>query len=325
MDLYVFGAGASAAEGAPATAEFFARAWELLGPAFDDRVRLVWRFLRATFGRPLHHPIDFSYLPAVDEVISLVDWSLHMNQGLGPAYDTPELYEVRRALEHLLCQTLAAALRREQAGGAHARFARALALRQAGRPFALITLNYDTLLDEALREEGLVPDYGLLGGDRPGGPLLAKLHGSLNWARCPACGRVTVLGPGAHRGAPLASPPVGCPQCGCPRLRRLIISPTWLKSYDGSQLQPVWDRALEAVQRAERIVFVGYSMPPADVAVHHLIRRGLLARQASPPQVEVVNHAPQGAPEHAQAVRDRFLHLFGADVRFDFSGFHGQT
>jgi hypothetical protein len=322
MDVYIFGAGASAAEGAPATQEFFGRAWTLLGPQFDLQIQAVWHFLERVFFTDLNGPGAFDQIPAVDEVISLVDWCLQASQGLGHRYDPPALREIRRNVEHLLCATLDAALNQGERGegGPHARFARALALaagRCPVRQVALISLNYDTLLDEALARAGLAPAYGLH-ADGPGaGPLLAKLHGSLNWARCTACGQIAVSSP-------------TCSRCGNGRLHGLIISPTWLKSYEGAHLQRIWDRALACIQQAERIVFVGYSVPPADVAVYQLIRRGMLLRPDDRmPAIEVINHTDPGWTEaeralHEGSVRSRFHRLFGAEVHFDFDGFYGQ-
>jgi len=67
------------------------------------------------------------------------------------------------------------------------------------------------------------------------------------------------------------------------------------------------------------MVIIGYSMPPADVAVHHLLRRGLLTRShPEAPKVEVITRRP------SDAVIDRFRRLFGPGVEFDYSGFHGQ-
>ena len=317
MNVYFFGAGASAAEGAPATRDFLAQAWRLLGPAFDDRVTEVWQFLAYVFGVPVTGPDSFDLVPAVDEVISLVDWSLHANRGLGQRYDPPRLYQVRRHLEHLLCTTLDTALEQHdrRTRGPHARFARQLAAQ--GRPgdYALVSLNYDTLLDDALMDAGLAPDYAL--GDQRQGVILAKLHGSLNWVVCHACGLVAV---GAR----------ACRRCGNRRLHGLIISPTLIKSYEGAHLQPVWDRALACVQQADRLTFVGYSLPEADVAVYHLIRRGLLAGRRPCPPVTVINHTNPAWSEseralHHRAVTARFTRLFGPGVTFDFSGFHGQV
>lgn len=334
MDVYLFGAGASAAAGAPATADFFARAWQLLAPDFDDRVKAVWRFLSVVFAAELSSPDAFALIPAVDDVVSLVDWSLHVNQGLGFEYDPPHLYQVRRDLEHLLCATLDAALesRPQRAEGAHARFVRALLARGPQRDFALISLNYDTLLDDALVDAGAAPDYGFRDVDlapAPRRPLLAKLHGSLNWGVCPSCGRVAVAdGKVAHLLPHVEG--LCCTRCGNDRLHSLIISPTWLKSYASVHLQHVWDLALECVQRAGRLIFVGYSLPPADIAIYHLLRRGLLLRtRGSRPRITVINHThadclPDERCRHEHEVMAHFTRLFGRGVDFDFSGFHGQ-
>ncbi len=318
MDLYLFGAGASAAEGAPATRDLFPMAYRALGPRFDPQVEEVWEFLGAVFQRPVTGPDTFRYLPALDEVISLVDWSLHVDQGLGPDYDPPRLYRIRQALEHLVCSVLERARGRQRPDhGPHARFARALASR-APDSYALVSLNYDTLLDDALRAAGLTPDYALDPG-KSGGPLLLKLHGSLNWVHCPACDQIAVLRePVAHQLTRAAG--LACGRCGSRRLAGVVISPTWLKRYSPGRLTRVFEQALEAVRRARRIVIIGYSLPPADVAVHHLLRRGLLTRaHPEPPAVEVITRSP------SEQLLDRFRRLFGPGVAFDCTGFRGQT
>lgn len=325
MDIYLFGAGASAAEGAPGTDGFLAAAWRLLGPDFDARVQAVWRFLSDVFGVPLSGPSDFACLPAVDEVFSLVDWTLHCDQGLGSGYAPPRLYQVRRDLEYLLGMTLDTALagrRPASLPGPHARFARAVAAAGPER-FALLSLNYDTLLDEALAAAGIEPDYGFVAADlrqRGTGPLLCKLHGSLNWALCPACDRVAVVRPGAGP----------CARCGAESLRSLIISPTWRQGGLPTQLRQVWDLALEAIQQAERLTLVGYSLPPADVPIYQLIRRGLLTRRTNrPPAITIIDHRHAEAAAgvchwREEQIRVRFTRLFGPGVHFDFTGFDGR-
>ncbi len=318
MDVYLFGAGASAAEGAPATRDLFPMAWRDLGPRFDPLVQEVWDFLGAVFQRPVSGPEAFRHLPSLDEVISLVDWSLHADQGLGPEYDPPRLYRVRQALEHLVCSVLDAVRDRQRPdAGPHARFARSLSARDPGS-YALLSLNYDTLLDDALRAAGLRPDYGLEPGE-PSGPLLLKLHGSLNWVHCPACDHVAALREQVAHLLPRSSG-LACARCGSRRLAGVVISPTWLKRYSPGRLTRVFEHALEAVRRARRLVIIGYSMPPADVAVHHLLRRGLLTRaHPAPPKIVVITRRP------SEAVIDRFRRLFGPGVEFDCSGFHGQA
>jgi len=317
MDVYLFGAGASAAEGAPATRDLFPMAYRDLGPPFDEQVQAVWDFLAAVFARPVDGPAAFDHLPPLDQVISLVDWSLHMDQGLGPTYDPPRLYRVRQALEHLVCSVLNAAQERRRTGdGPYARFAHALAGRPPGS-CVLLSLNYDTLLDEALRLAGLPPDYGL-GPAAGGGPLLLKLHGSLNWAHCPACDHIAVVRKQVAHLLPRPAA-LACGRCGNRRLAAVVISPTWLKRSFPAPLSRIFAQALEAVRRAERIVIIGYSLPPADLAVQHLLLRGLLTRaRQGPPRVEVVTHRP------SRATAERFRRLLGPAVTFDCTGFRGQ-
>ncbi|HYF77808.1 MAG TPA: hypothetical protein VD973_11780 [Symbiobacteriaceae bacterium] len=321
MQIYLFGAGASAAEGAPATQGFFARAWTLLGPRFDERTAAVWHFLTEIFGHPVTGPDSFEFIPAVDEVISLVDWSLHANQGLGRRFDPPRLYLVRRDLEHLLCATLDAALarREDDQPGPHSRFAADLARHFAPDQVTLISLNYDTLLDDALTGAGWAPDYGLQA--TASGPLLAKLHGSLNWVQCPACSYIAVT-----------RCPATCAQCGNANLHGLIISPTLIKSYRGAHLDHIWELALARLRQADRIVFVGYSLPQADIAIYHLLQRSMLVAPAGRlrPAVHVINHTASHSSPAARAMKEdavtsRFRRLFGPRVTFDFSGFHGQV
>lgn len=320
MDVYIFGAGASAAEGAPATSDFLPTAWRLFGSDADQRIGSVWRFLGWLSGRGITDQGSFEHLPALDQIFSMVDWSLHADQGLGPEFDPARLRQVRRDLEHLVAATLEASLSRRAGGapGPHRLFAEALALRSPDQPYALISLNYDTLLDDALRLVGSPPDYGF--GQREsvqGGPQLLKLHGSLNWVHCKACDWV-----GATRGDVAHLFPTGpaltCAQCGSTRLDGLLISPTLLKQPLPLPLQSAWEMAFQALRRAERLVFVGYSLPPADVAVLHLLQRALMTRRGpGRPAIEVINHSDRTV--------GHFRRLFGPGINFDLSGFQGQA
>lgn len=319
MDVYIFGAGASAAEGAPATGQFLLTAWRHFGSQSDPRIGAVWRFLEGLSGRRIVDGGCFEHLPAVDQLFSLVDWSLHADLGLGPDFDPARLRQVRRDLEHLVAATLEASLRQAGArdAGAHRRFAGALASRSPDRPYALISLNYDTLLDDALRSGVAPPDYGFDQPEPGKGPLLLKLHGSLNWVHCKACDRVgETKGDVAHLlpgGRPLT-----CLHCGSSRLDGLLVSPTMLKQTLPFPLQSAWERAFQALRLADRLVFVGYSLPAADVAVLHLLQRALLTRcgQARP-AIEVINHSDR--------IVSHFRRLFGPEIRFDLTGFHGQV
>jgi len=65
-----------------------------------------------------------------------------------------------------------------------------------------------------------------------------------------------------------------CPECQT-RLRPILITPTYRKDYRNPHLARIWYDAERALQRANRVIFVGYSLPDDDVEVIYLLKRGL--------------------------------------------------
>lgn len=148
------------------------------------------------------------------------------------------------------------------------------------RSSAVITFNYDLVLDDALVRIGAKPDYRLVDAksEEPAQgstsvPLL-KLHGSTNWAICGRCDRVHVLGekatadPREFRSTP-------CDECGETGLRLLLVPPSWDKSEYSKVMQPVWKSAIEELKAATRICVIGYSMPETDAFFKFLLSLGL--------------------------------------------------
>lgn len=138
----------------------------------------------------------------------------------------------------------------------------------------VITLNYDTLLEDALAELDVPFHYGLPtkittyhesakclnSKDRDTLPIY-KLHGSVNWSKPSSRGRKTTVF-GNYR---------NLYQNGG---RVLLIPPTWRKIF-AEQLVHVWEGAVEALNKATRIVVIGFSMPPTDNHFKYLIAAGL--------------------------------------------------
>jgi hypothetical protein len=152
---------------------------------------------------------------------------------------------------------------------------------------AIITFNYDCLLDFSLRKFGVDkwnPRYGYgfslgphgsrLKGDgfwKPN-PVatkektihLYKLHGSLHF-------KVTGSIEGSEK-VELKQRPY-TKQLG--DLKFTIIPPEWHKAYDEGIFSKIWKDAALAIQNAEHIVFVGYSLPPTDLHSTALFRTSL--------------------------------------------------
>jgi hypothetical protein len=189
---------------------------------------------------------------------------------------------------------------------------------------SFITFNYDLCLDYALEYKSFGVDYCLQSPVLPNGVKLLKLHGSLNWSRCPDCGLIvplyvrdflsggrmfldsgektlvvsSALGRTKHCLSALASEP-------------FIAPPTWNKTQYHAQLQAVWRAAAKELSDAENIIICGYSLPETDQFFRYLYALGSVGR-SNLKRFWVVN------PD--EKVRPRFESLCGplALTRFQF-------
>lgn len=165
-----------------------------------------------------------------------------------------------------------------------------------------ITFNYDVNLDRCLINlRGSAADFDLDYGfalansrcedapkfDLPRADrsvLLLRTHGALNWIRCRACRAVftTVAKQGE------IPEDLTCFACGKRRMDYVLVHPSYYRSYDDPILQLVWGRTYEELVRADRWVFIGYSLPPADVHFRELLRDAVRARRNDGKEVDVV-------------------------------------
>lgn len=214
-----------------------------------------------------------------------------------------------------------------------------------------LTFNYDDLLDQALWDffprytgEAWCPDWGYgfpcrsseacirdrsIDTRGPGPMRLYKLHGSINW-------RI----------------PFGYPRPYA--LDALRHHEEWFKYYDGQKvpladlepllepdpffvppvltktelvdqpiLRRVWSEAVRALQAAERVVFIGYSLPVTDIAAGFLFREGL--RKPNPAKdITVVDFAPnqQSSQTKIDALLPGYRRVFPGitEAQFDLRG-----
>jgi hypothetical protein len=188
--------------------------------------------------------------------------------------------------------------------------------------WSIVTLNWDTILDSVLARAGgpdVHVDYGCDDHPLEGTPparrdsapaYLLKLHGSLNWLVCTACGRLfSSAGEGGR--APVLMPLTrSCPDCEGTLLESVIITPTLVKDLRLTQLQSVWHRALLTLQRARRIVFVGYSLPLADFELRYLLLRSIIGHPRT--SIRVVLYPPDALlrDERQRLQRDEIEHRY---------------
>jgi hypothetical protein len=185
--------------------------------------------------------------------------------------------------------------------------------RKEDRRDTIITFNYDTIFEDNLRDLGISWDRGIppsllekkessrrdVEGVKETAVTVLKPHGSVNWAALSPEGQERLIRrllqveiPEAMKAGRLEDL-VRRSFDNVP-IRRLhefrdyaalrtdqvwrdsvlLAPPTWQKRL-GGHLAAVWDRAVEAIRTATRIVFLGYSIPATDQHVRYLLAAGL--------------------------------------------------
>jgi len=151
-----------------------------------------------------------------------------------------------------------------------------------GSGAAIVTTNYDCLIDMALEEGKRSLDYRIAFANVPEAQadgaareLLIKLHGSLNWYYCETCQEVqrVDISQMIDRYVKDASPypVIGiCKQCGGQR-RGLLVPPLAMKFDLAPSLTPLQQEAQQAFEHADVIVVVGYSFAEADIYISRML------------------------------------------------------
>ena len=174
---------------------------------------------------------------------------------------------------------------------------------------SVITLNYDTLFEDSFnkfvirnlylsfcydlmnfRYQYLSPESWLINPDEamllpsessPKTIKFLKLHGSLNWFYCTVCNSLTIKPRYQKKLTSLdvdddalnhATTKVFCPQDDA-RMLSLTTPPAYKKDLTHPVISKLLIEASNEVNVAKKIVFVGYSMPEADVHIKAILSR----------------------------------------------------
>jgi len=135
------------------------------------------------------------------------------------------------------------------------------------------------------------------------------LHGGLNWKRCLACQALfTTISSHAN-----VLPREKCRMCGSERLDHVIVPPSFTRHYIDPVLQTIWGRLLEELRTADRWVFIGYSLPPADVHLRTLLRHAFNMRSTAGEKTSIywIGFKGSEADKGWLSLGERFFHLFG--------------
>jgi NAD-dependent SIR2 family protein deacetylase len=288
--IFILGAGASAAAGAPVMGTLMNSAIELSRSGSlegDDKAafELVFRArtqLQSVFSKATLNINNIESLFGAFEMAGLL--------GQLGELGTEDLEKLPESIIRVIARTIEKAVEYQVTGGMefprmnppqpYEQFCELLsALRKKERltdGVAVITFNYDVALDYALQFSGILCDYCL--EDRAGlGLHLLKLHGSLNWARCSQCRQVIPVDMGQLTAR--LRPSHGAKRVHIEVTRMLhseshcsfpledkpeLVPPTWNKGKYHKELSNVWRAAATHLSQAENVFIIGYSFPETD-------------------------------------------------------------
>lgn len=305
--VYVIGAGFSAALGFPLTNDLLVRLWPRLDSALKRRLTRVIEF---------HYPGFSVKRETTFPNIELLLTDLLANEDLFSASRTSpgkfkleDLVHIRRDLLLAMGEWFHEIQMKANVESISA----LLQLKRVlGKSDTVISFNWDLVLDQVLFGEELsAKSYGFSGDagrfSKLSAPVLLKPHGSLNWylenegSHLKSEKRFEISNGNdqlVYGFKPFRRPVSKVSRPYMP----LIVPPVFNKRFDSFALRGTLRNCVHVLSVAKKIVFLGYSMPEADLHARFIFRCGfhnqvdglLLANQeraapAGRSQVVVVN------------------------------------
>ena len=276
--VYVVGAGFSAALGYPVTSDLLTQFWDHIDdPKFRKKLKSVIKFHNPRFD--CRSPRSF---PNVEQLLSQMD----VNEKL---FNSSRQYEgnfTKADLKNLQRNVLL------KISDWFHELSENVNLREPSVPWlktfrdhvqrnniGIISFNWDLVLEQLLFGEDL-------NGESYGFPLepfmrpaLIKPHGSLNWFKEDVGRHISrdrrFLLSEVGRDKVHAFRKFRAPQTSVARrYTPLIVPPVYLKNFDQPLFRRLWQKCTRLLSQAERVVFLGYSMPEADFHAHFIMRCG---------------------------------------------------
>lgn len=272
---YILGAGFSRAAGLPLMNDFYLTSKDIyptLSSPIKDSFERVFKFWDDYSNVKHYLNVDFFN---IEELLSIIEMNHYLSLDVAsmlktdilifirevikrktPSIDKPDIYNIYRSfLVNALCM-------KKDVNG--------LFRIGSGTENSFISLNYDLLLENTIelfnRENAktryidrpvFIPNYGkdiehdYVSSVYAAEIVIAKLHGSINFKN------------------------------------DLIIPPTWNKT-NNEKIKGAWQLAYEQISSANKIVFIGYSLPQTDSYIKYLLINGIKENK-NLKRIEVIN------------------------------------
>lgn len=352
--VYIIGAGFSVEAGAPTQASLLLEALRLFEENSNNYNPQRFETFKNFLIDQLGYSEDKLYQVELEDIFTPLDRCLtESSQFRGIGLD--KIMAVREAVFHVVGRTIQLILNETGSSKQYINeFARFLTDKSSTRknncyrsndPVSVISTNWDILLDNSIhqsivdREYDAVVDYCCYISSRdefdesikPGleklgqggfNVKLLKLHGSLNWLQCPRCMRLYSRF-SSKDGILDYENRESCRHCdkNFPEeennhlLTSNLIMPTYIKDLSNPQYKVIWQNAGIEIAEAEKLVFIGYSLPNADFEMRQLLSR--MTRKNA--QVEVVDFCD--SYEGRENIKKHWSKFFGnRELIFRFDG-----
>jgi NAD-dependent SIR2 family protein deacetylase len=258
---------------------------------------------------------DSGYYPSLESVFGFIDYFIHQNEALNKKYSLASIRDIRE----VLIKSIHFVIDRETKERNNLHYLFWNTIYKHNRNIAIITTNYDTVLESAFEciypfnayidyciplmnydyNEGLglsnwwinprEPIHSWMDED-PIAIKVIKVHGGLNWKYCSCCNQVLLTpldtdvdidGCEINRskdfhntGSKPTSFHHGCPCCES-EFRTFLIPPSYSKNLSHPVYSNLIAEASKELRKCNRIVFVGYSLPEADVHIKAILKKSL--------------------------------------------------
>jgi hypothetical protein len=181
----------------------------------------------------------------------------------------------------------------------------------------VISTNYDCSIEWNILEYGEANiadelfDYGFNWRDVRSGEVyyrspeanykMFKLHGSIDWLKCPRCGFIYINPTSDIYGLPLENRKNDATQCHCGYwpLQPVLVTPSYIREYRDSNILQIWRLSAEELRIADEWIIAGYSLPMEDFAIRSLFLRALHGRTKAP-KIKVIQYGDDHRVKYEQ-------------------------
>lgn len=313
--VIILGAGASHPDGVPLQREILPHIISKnINEIHDSAIgKIVIEFIKENFKLDE----EKNLYPELEAVFGFIDYFIQHNESLNSKYSHEKIIHIKEYLIKLIHYIVN--LETDKASRHYNKFWKMLFENSPNS--SIITLNYDTLLEQSF--EFLYKNYGYLDycipfmnyekipelaqynfwinprepvyveeSENPIPFKVIKLHGSLNWKYCNCCNQ-TLLTPWDRKIDLARGKFLGytypdkreyeffCPIDGT-EFETLIIPPSYLKTLHHPIITQLLGEAGRELRATKKVVFIGYSLSNADIHIKALLKKTIT------PDMEVI-------------------------------------